>query len=215
MASEDEFARIILEYMKMNMPVRKAELLVGLGVSDGRVAEHTAQLFLDGLGDMIVFTGGFGKITNHNQALTEAERFRDIALSKGVPNDKILLEKQAANSGQNIVLVQELLNGRRMNPTSVTFISKPYMERRIWATCKKQWSNKDTKIAVTSPNITYEDHFNEEIPKDMFINLMVGDLQRIKEYPKQGFQIPQEIPDTVWNAYEELIKLGYTDYVMN
>lgn len=43
---------------------------------------------------------------------------------------------------------------------------------------------------------------------------MVGDLQRIKEYPKQGFQIEQEIPDEVWRAYEELVKLGYTQFLM-
>ena len=38
---------------------------------------------------------------------------------------------------------------------------------------------------------------------------MVGDLQRIKLYPAKGFQIFQEIPDDVWQAYERLIELGY------
>jgi hypothetical protein len=42
------------------------------------------------------------------------------------------------------------------------------------------------------------------------INIMVGDLQRIKEYPAKGFQIYQEIPHDVWAAYEELIEAGYS-----
>jgi wobble nucleotide-excising tRNase len=88
------------------------------------------------------------------------------------------------------------------------------MERRIWAAFKKQWQDRDIKIAVTSPQITHEEHFNENIPKDLFINVMVGDLQRIKEYPKQGFQVEQKIPDDVWHAYEELVKLGYTQFLM-
>ncbi len=38
---------------------------------------------------------------------------------------------------------------------------------------------------------------------------MVGGLQRIKEYPKLGFQIERDIPTEVWAAYEELVKLDY------
>ena len=38
---------------------------------------------------------------------------------------------------------------------------------------------------------------------------MVGDLQRIRVYAERGFQIPQEIPDEVWAAYEELVHAGY------
>jgi hypothetical protein len=43
---------------------------------------------------------------------------------------------------------------------------------------------------------------------------MVGDLQRVKEYAKQGFQIPQEIPGNVWKAYEELVRRGYTKHLI-
>ena len=43
---------------------------------------------------------------------------------------------------------------------------------------------------------------------------MVGDLQRIKFYPRLGFQIKQEIPDDVWQAYEKLVALGYDKHLM-
>jgi hypothetical protein len=43
---------------------------------------------------------------------------------------------------------------------------------------------------------------------------MVGDLQRIRLYPEKGFQIHQDIPDDVWDAYEELVKAGYTKYLI-
>ena len=46
--------------------------------------------------------------------------------------------------------------------------------------------------------------------KDQVINSLVGDIQRIKEYPKKGFQIEQEIPKDVLAAYEYLISEGYT-----
>ena len=214
MKDVDRLAKVLLEYMQMDMPVVKSDVLIGMGALDTRIAERTAELFLDGYAQCIVFTGGLGKITKHTQAQTEAEKFRDIALKMGVPEDKILLEKEATNSGENIVFVQKLLEEKRLKPNSLLIVTKPYMERRIWSAYKKQWEDKDTKITVTSPQITYEEHFNKKIPKELFINVMVGDLQRIKEYPEQGFQVEQEIPKDVWQAYEELVKLGYTQFLM-
>jgi hypothetical protein len=43
---------------------------------------------------------------------------------------------------------------------------------------------------------------------------MVGDLQRLREYPARGYQIPQAIPAAVWKAFERLVELGYTKHVM-
>ena len=84
------------------------------------------------------------------------------------------------------------------------------MERRTYAAFKKQWPEKD--CIVTSPQMTYEEYINDissPIDKEKTINGLVGDLQRIKIYPEKGYSIEQEIPDSVWEAYEELIKLGY------
>jgi hypothetical protein len=47
-----------------------------------------------------------------------------------------------------------------------------------------------------------------EIPLEKVIDIMVGDLQRIKLYAEKGFQVYQEIPTEVWKAYERLVELG-------
>jgi len=62
---------------------------------------------------------------------------------------------------------------------------------------------------VTSPQILFDDYCNEEFPMEKVINIMVGDLQRIKIYAEKGFQIYQEIPAEVWRAYEQLVAAGY------
>jgi len=43
---------------------------------------------------------------------------------------------------------------------------------------------------------------------------MVGDLQRIREYPRMGFQIEQEIPAEVRAAYEALVAAGYDRHLI-
>lgn len=54
-----------------------------------------------------------------------------------------------------------------------------------------------------------------ELDPDFVVSIMVGDLQRIREYPARGYQIEQDIPDFVWQAYEELVGLGYTRHLIS
>ena len=90
------------------------------------------------------------------------------------------------------------------------------MERRSYATFKQQWPGKD--LVVTSPRVSLDDYLkqysNQTLSPDDVIGIMVGDLQRIRVYPELGFQIPQEIPPDVWQAYEELVKSGYDRHLL-
>ncbi len=105
-----------------------------------------------------------------------------------------------------------LLAERGLDPQRFIVVQKPYMERRSYATFKKHMPEKE--LLVTSPPLTYDDYPNEEIPLDRIINIMVGDLQRIKEYPAKGFQIEQEIPEEVWEAFELLVREGYGEHLI-
>ena len=69
-------------------------------------------------------------------------------------------------------------------------------------------------LLVTSPQISFEKYPTDDIPLDRVINIMIGDLQRIKLYPAKGFQIFQDIPVEVWNAYERLVALGFDKHLM-
>lgn len=203
----DKLAKKIWDYMLLNQQLKKADLIVVFGSHDLRVAAYAADLYLKGLAPLILFTGGFGGITKHVWNKAEAEKFAEVAIEKGVNPEHILRETESRNTGENVIFTQKLLEDKGIKPRKVIFVQKPYMERRLWANLKKRWN--DIEIIVTSPDISYEDYPNEDISKEEMINVMVGDLQRIKEYPKLGFQVPQDIPDDVWQAYEKLVELGF------
>jgi hypothetical protein len=86
------------------------------------------------------------------------------------------------------------------------------MERRSYATFKKHWPDKN--LLVTSPQIPFDEYATDEIPLERVINIMIGDLQRIQLYPAKGFQIYQEIPAEVWDAYEQLVVLGFDKHLV-
>ncbi len=205
----DKPAKIIWDYLRLKQTVKKCDIIFALGSSDLRVAKRAAQLFLDGYGEYLVISGGLGRLSKDVFHKPEAEMFADVAIELGVPKEKILTETKASNTGQNITFTYDLLQKQDIRPASILIVTKPYMERRVYATFKKQWPGGATEIIVTSPDIQYEDYFTPELTKDLVLNTMVGDLQRIRYYPARGFQIPQDIPSDVWDAYELMVKAGY------
>ena len=204
----DRLARQIWDYHHLNQRLEKSDAILALGSHDMRVAERAARLFLDGWAPLLIFSGGLGNLTRGLWDQPEAERFAEVAVRMGVLQEKILIENRSTNTGENIRFTRELLEKRKLDPQKFLLVQKPYMERRTYATFKKVWPEK--QIVVTSPQISFEDYPNEEVSQHEVINIMVGDLQRIRLYPAKGFQIDQEIPPEIWNAYQELIRLGFT-----
>jgi uncharacterized SAM-binding protein YcdF (DUF218 family) len=202
-----ELAQIIWDYHHMHHQMVKSDVILALGSHDLRVAERAAELYLQEWAPLVIFSGGLGRLTADSWTQTEAELFAKIAIQKGVPESAILLETQSTNTGENILFTQKLLEEKGLDPQSFIVVQKPYMERRSYATFKKHWPDK--QLLVTSPQIRFDNYPNEEIPIDKVINIMVGDLQRIHIYPEKGFQIPQEIPVEIWEAYKELVEAGY------
>ncbi len=145
----------------------------------------------------------------------EAVVFSKIAIEHGVNPEQILLEPDSENTGENIQFTYRLLQERNLHLDSFVLIQKSYMERRTYATFKKQWSDPNTKITVTSPQLSNEEYVSEGISKEDVINIMVGDLQQIREYPKLGFQIDQVIPSDVWKAYETLVSAGFDKHLIS
>ncbi len=207
-----DLAKKLWDYHHMHHAPAKADCILALGSHDLRVADRAAQLYLEGWAPMIIFSGGLGNFTKEMWTETEADLFAAIAINRGVPKEAILVENKSTNTGENILFTQQLLAQKNLDPQSFIVVQKPYMERRSYATFKKHWPGKH--LMVTSPQISFEAYPTEEIPLERVINIMVGDLQRIKFYPEKGFQIFQEIPEDVWQAYEQLVEAGFNKHLM-
>jgi uncharacterized SAM-binding protein YcdF (DUF218 family) len=208
----DQLAQTIWDYHQLHHQLAPSDLLLALGSNDIRVAEYAADLYLQGFAPLLMFSGNVGALTKDHFTKPEAEVFADIARQKGVPDEVILTEPESTNTGENILFSRRVLAARNLDPARIILVQKPYMERRAFATFRQQWPEKE--VIVASPPIPWAEYPNELLPRDKVIHIMVGDLQRIKFYPSLGFQIAQEIPDDVWQAYETMISWGYDQHLM-
>jgi uncharacterized SAM-binding protein YcdF (DUF218 family) len=204
-------AQILWDYHHMGHIPKRSDSILVLGSHDLRVAERGAELYLQGMAPLLIFSGGLGNVTRGIWIEPEADRFAAIARGMGVPPEAILIENQSSNTGENILFTRRLLQERHPNLQTFLLVQKPYMERRSYATFKKQWPGKG--MLVTSPQVSFSAYPTHEIPLEKVIHIMVGDLQRIRIYPEKGFQIFQEIPTAVWEAYEQLVEWGFTAHL--
>ena len=206
-------AETVYEYHRMGMRLQPADVIFALCSLDKRVAERAAQLFLDGYGSYLIYSGGVGKLTANRFTEPEAQIFARVARSMGVPHDRIIVEDKSTNTGENVRFTYALLQQSGLNTRSFILVQKPYMERRTYATFAKQWPDPTVAFTVTSPQLSLSEYPDAENPRDLVINIMVGDLVRIRDYPAKGFQIPQDIPAHVWAAGQRLIDQGFDGHL--
>lgn len=211
MSTVDQQAKIIWDYMLIHDELKPADLIICLGSHDLNVARRAAELYNQQLAPKILITGGREKLTKH-QNQTEAAAFEAIMYAAGVPEDAVLIEDISTNTGDNVRLSRQFLNNINFNIISAIVVTKPYMERRAKATFTKLWPELIT--VVTSEQIDYEDYMTRSsLNKNDSINVMVGDLQRIIEYPAKGWMAPQIVPEKVKAAFNDLVSWGYNEYV--
>lgn len=205
-------AKKLWDYHHMNHQLVKSDVILALGSHDLRVADRAAQLYLEGWAPLLVCSGGLGNLTSDIWTESEADKFAAIATKMGVPAAAILVENRSTNTGENILFTNKLLKEKGIAADSFIVVQKPYMERRSYATFRKHWPDKH--VVISSPQFSFEDYPTEDIPLDRVIEIMAGDLQRIREYPAKGFQISQEIPADVWDAFEQLVHAGFDGHLI-
>jgi uncharacterized SAM-binding protein YcdF (DUF218 family) len=205
-------ARVLWGYHVVTDPLDTADFVLALGSHDERVAVQAAALVLMQLSPLFVSAGGKGKVTGALWDEAEAQRYAGIARQMGVPESAIVIEARSSNTGENITFVRDVFAERGETPTSGILVSKPYMARRARATARKQWPSIGWR--VYPPPLSYDAYSSSEVPEDRMINLLVGDLQRMWLFAKQGFQVSEQVPDDVRRAYDVLVKLGFTQFVL-
>ncbi|WP_432098400.1 YdcF family protein [Streptomyces sp. WAC 04229] len=201
-------AQRLWDFQQMGHEPRPCSVAIGLGSHDLGVADATADLFHRGMAPVVLFTGATSRTTRERMPRGEAEHYRDRAVELGVPVSVILVEPNARNTGENIRFSRTLLEERRVPVSTALLVSKPYEERRAYATARKHWPEIEWVSASAPMSLAgYVDSIQDT---RLVIDMLVGAQQRLMVYPRQGFMIEQDVPDDVARAFERLCKHGYT-----
>lgn len=196
------------DYHDMRHELRPCDVGIGLGSHDLGVAIQAAELYQRGLFPRIVFTGANAPTTIDRFPRGEAVHYRDHAVTLGVPAEVISVETNATNTSENLTYSRTILQKAGARPGSVLLISRPYQQRRAYATCRKVWPEVD--VVCSSRPFSLDKYIASIGDVHIVINMLVGDTQRIIEYARRGFAVEQKMPDDVHAAYQRLVDAGFT-----
>ena len=203
--------QVIWDYLRLGVEPRKADVIVGFGNFNDNIARRAAQLYREGYAPKVLFTGGLGRNTEGLLPESEALRFGKVAAQCGVPWEDILLEDRSTNTRDNILFTRQLLEAQGIPHARILGVHQPFMERRITAAMGVYWPELD--FSVTSPQVSIPEYLEasarQGITHNAAVSVIVGDFQRMDLYAKLGYQLPQHIPEEAWEAFRQLVALGY------
>ncbi|MFF1559838.1 YdcF family protein [Streptomyces sp. NPDC058279] len=202
-------AEQLWDFQQMHHEVRPCSVAIGLGSHDLGVAEVAVDLYNRGMAPLIVFTGATSRTTRERMPRGEAEHYRERALELGVPDSAILVEPQARNTGENIRFSRSLLAAQGIPVESVLLVSKPYEERRAYATARKLWP--EVEIVSASAPMTLGEYADSIQDAGLVLDMLVGAQQRLFVYPKREFIVSMDVPANVIEAYHRLRLAGFTN----
>ncbi|MFD4764874.1 YdcF family protein [Streptomyces niveus] len=206
-------ARRLWDYHQMGHSLRPCSVAIGLGSHDLGVADTAVDLYKRGMAPLLVFTGATSPTTRDRMPRGEAVHYRERALELGVPSSDVLVEPSARNTGENIRFSRAVLEDAGVRVSSVLLISKPYEERRAYATARKLWP--EAEFVSASTPMTLNEYADSIQDTRLVIDMLVGALQRLLIYPEQGFMISQPVPEDVLEAYERLCREGFTSRLLS
>ena len=203
--------QVIWDFLCLNQKPCKADVIVGFGNFNEDIPRRAAELYLQGYAPKILFTGGLGRNTVGLLPESEAARFARVAMRCGVPECDIIKEDKSTNTAENIHFTRNLLEELNIPHDHILGVHQPFMERRITAAMGVYWPEQT--FSVTSPQVTIPEYLEaakaQGITENASISVIVGDFQRMKLYADKGWQLPQEIPESAWDAFYRLVELGY------
>ncbi|GAA1581139.1 YdcF family protein [Actinoplanes couchii] len=200
-------------YHDMQHDLRPCDVGIGLGSHDLGVAVIATKLFHSGLYPRLVFTGANAPTTVARFPRGEAVHYREYAVENGVPPEVIEVEPHATNTSQNLEYSRRLLEESGVAVASVLLMSRPYQQRRAFATCRKVWPGVEV-ICASNP-MSLDDYVESIGDVRRVIDMLVGDTQRIELYAERGFAVAQDVPDGVRVAFDRLVGAGFTSRLVN
>ncbi|MFI9799670.1 YdcF family protein [Streptomyces sp. NPDC052302] len=115
---------------------------------------------------------------------------------------------QPEPTGENVQFSRVLLAEQGVDVSSVLLVSKPYEERRAYATARKFWP--EVEIISASTPMSFGEYVESIGDARLVVDMLVGAQQRLLVYPQEGFMISMDVPADVTAAYERLCAAGFT-----
>jgi len=200
----------LYNYLNTKDEPRAADVIIGFGHFDLNIPKHCCELYLDGMGRKIIFTGGVGA---GSADFKNAEAIEFFNYSRNyfpqIPQEDILIEDQSTNTGENVRFSIQMLKNHQpdfnfeVGVSSAILVATPARQRRVYLSARQQLPH--IELINLPPELSYNDNlliFNRK--GENFTEQLVGEIYRLIEYPAKGLCAPVNIPKEIKDQYIKL-----------
>jgi hypothetical protein len=204
-------AKYLFDYLYLNTAETvPADLIIGFGHFDLRISETCGSLYTKGFAEKILFTGGRGA-GSADLKVPEGIEFsnRLKTTHPQIPESTVYVESGSTNTSENIIMSEELLAAIdagfcfKTGIKKVIAVASPYRQRRVFLTIKKHYPL--IEVVNSPPKTSFMEEERLFIQKGQnLVRLILGEIERLKTYPGQGFIADEEIPLEIEGAFNRL-----------
>jgi hypothetical protein len=203
-----EAARTLFSWLAVaNIPQdAKCDAVIGFGHFDLNIPRRCGQLQQSGAARHIIFTGGIGAGTAD---LGEPEANAFLAeLTKEYPTTspiQVIIENRSTNTGENIRFTRDLLEGSYADLAfgqgihSVLLVANPCRQRRVWLTWRQLLPSIPAYNAPATGTLEQQELLFASKGQNV-ISQLLGEFERIRDYPARGWITASPIPNEVTDA---------------
>lgn len=143
----------IYDYLSEENALEPADLIFVFGSKTPVRIEKAIDLYKAKLSDKIMISGGNPFYQKDEQRISEAERYRELAVDSGIPAEHIIVETKSITIPDNVRSSLNLLDEKGVSFSSIILVNSPYVQRRGWVHFKKYLPDSVKVIRVNSTTI--------------------------------------------------------------
>lgn len=163
-----------------NDPLVNADAIVCLE-GDGYVrVNESARLFQEKWAPIIVVSGGY----NNPPFSIVAGKLADYLVKKGVPEEKIVVEKISKNTYEQATEVLQLAD--KNNWKTLILVASHFHQPRAYLTFIGAMKNLNVKISIINSPVRNLSWFQNSILGKNRLDLLGKELEKISEYQERG-----------------------------
>jgi uncharacterized SAM-binding protein YcdF (DUF218 family) len=203
--------KIIYNYLACkDSPLSQVDAVIAFGHFDLEIPKQALNAYLDYSASWIFLAGGIGAGTADLKK-PEALAFYDaiIGLKPDFPSNRIVMESASTNTSENILFLSKAMaeNDKALHfgkeIMSVILVASPVRQRRVMLTVRNFYPQ--LKIYNFPPSSDIDTEKSKHESKGIgFRDLLIGEIQRLMDYPKKGFIAEEPMPLEVLEAYHVL-----------
>ena len=185
-----DFIKDTTEYIFISSEPQPSDVIFLPGGSDPALPERAAELYKAGYAPYLVASGRYGKQLGHFKGPTrkaeiygadyetEADFYRAVLRSNGVPDSAIICEDEAEFTYQNAQFSKQMLDENGIKVKTAVLVCKAFHARRAYTYYQNAFPDAEISVvAVPGKDITREEWYKTAAGR----RRVAGELKRLGE----------------------------------